>query len=231
MLISGSKVALFAVVASLLMAVGCGSGNTTGQLRVMHASPGEPNLDVYVDGKIMASELAYGGNTGYFNLNPGSHNVQLDLTGTTTTVLTQSVNLASSTETTIIAYNIPTKITALVLSDNNTAPTSGDIELRFVNAAPGLGTVDVYVIVPGSGINSAPPIVSGLGFGSASAYQPFTETTTQGTGYEVLFTITGTRVAPIDTGSLSFASAEIQTIVALSNSSGGYTFATLTDYE
>jgi len=226
--------ALFAVVlvmACLFLVVGCGSGNTIAQLRVMHASPNEPNLDVYIDGKIVASELAYEGNTGYLSVDPGSHKVQLDLTGTTNPVLSQSVNLAGSSETTLIAYNEAANITALVLADNNTTPGSGNIELRFVNAAPGLGSTDVYVVVPGTGITNLTPTVSALAFGAASSYQTLPETTTQGTGYEVLFTIEGTRVAPIDTGSLTFGNGQIQTIVALINPSGGFTFSALTDFE
>jgi len=217
------------LLASLLFSAGCGSSSTA-QLRIMHASPDELNLDVLIDGKIMASDLAYQGNTGYFTLSTGSHKVQLNLTGTSTSVLSASVSLASSTEATLIAYNYAANLTSLVLTDNNTTPASGDIQLRFVQAAPGVGAADVYVVTAGTGIGGTTPTIKGLAFGSASAYQSLTATsTTTGTGYEIFFTTTGTKLAFIDTGSLTFTSGQIRTIVALLNPTGGYTFSLLAD--
>jgi len=223
--------ALLVVLAGWLFTAGCGNSSTA-QLRIMHASPDETNLDVLVDGKIMASNLAYQGNTGYFTLDAGSHQVQLDLTGTSTSVLSASVNLANNTETTVIAYNYAANLTSLVLTDNNTAPASGDIQLRFVQAAPGVGASDVYVVVAGTGIGGTSPTVTGLAFGTASAYQDLTATsTTAGEGYEIFFTTTGTQFAFLDTGSLTFSSGQIRTIVALLNPTGGYTFSALADLD
>jgi hypothetical protein len=218
------------VLALLVFSAGCGNSSNTAQLRIMHASPDETNLDVLIDGKIMASDLAYQGDTSYFTLSTGSHQVQLNLTGTSTSVLTASVNLASSTETTLIAYNYAANLTSLVLTDNNTAPASGDIQLRFVQAAPGVGTADVYVVTAGTGIGGTTPSITGLAFGKASAYQTLSATsTTTGTGYEIFFTTTGTNLAFIDTGSLTFSSGQIRTVVALLNPAGGYTFSLLAD--
>lgn len=218
------------LLAALLFSAGCGSSSNTAQLRIMHASPDETNLDVLIDGKIMASNLAYQGNTGYFTLNTGTHQVQLNLTGTSTRALSASVNLASSTETTLIAYNYAANLTSLVLTDNNTAPASGDIQLRFVQAAPGVGTADVYVVTAGTGIGGSTPTITGLAFGKASGYQTLSATsTTTGTGYEIFFTATGTNLAFIDTGSLTFSSGQIRTVVALLNPTGGYTFSLLAD--
>jgi hypothetical protein len=220
------------LLAPLFFSAGCGGSSSTAQLRIMHASPDETNLDVLIDGKVMASNLAYQGNTGYFTLNTGSHQVQLNLTGTSTSVLSASVSLASSTETTVIAYNYAANLTSLVLTDSNTAPASGDIQLRFVQAAPGVGTADVYAVTAGTGIGGAAPAVTGLAFGKASTYQTLTATsTTTGTGYEIFFTTTGTQFAFIDTGSLTLTSGQIRTIVALLNPAGGYTFSLLADLD
>jgi len=207
-----------------LLSTGCGGGSKA-QLRVMQASPDESNLDVLVDGNVVSSDLSYEANTGYLSVSSGSHQLSLNTTGTSSSVLTTSLSVGSNTQTTVIAANFASSLSTIVLTDNNTTPTAGDIQLRVVNAAPGMGTVDVYIVPPGTDLSTVAPTITGLAFQSASSYQ----TITAG-DYEVFFTLTGTRFAYIDTGSLSFSDGQIRTIVGLNNPSGGYTFVSLADF-
>lgn len=211
------------VFAATLVLSGCGGGDQA-KLRVMQASPNEGSVDVLVDGKSVANGVGYGTATNYLPVESGSREVQIVPTGSGTALIDQTLSFNSGAQSTIILANFASSITDLTLSDDNTAPTSGDAKLRVVNAAPSMGTVDVYVVAPGTNPMDATPTFSSLNFEGSSSYQ----TLTAGT-YEVLFTLPGGIFAFIDTGPITLSDGQNRTIVALDNVSGGFSFTTLAD--
>ena len=50
---------------------------TDASIRVVHASPGSPNVDVLVDGQAAVKDLAFGAATEYFSLPDGDHKIQV----------------------------------------------------------------------------------------------------------------------------------------------------------
>ena len=103
-------------------------------------------------------------------------------------------------------------------------PASGQIEIRVANASGSLGTADVYVVAPGTSIASVSPTVSGVGFGSATAYQALTAGS-----YEVFFAPSGQKTVSIDSGSLALTAGQIRTVVGLDGQTGGFTSAVIAD--
>jgi hypothetical protein len=207
---------------SLLFAAGC--SNDKAKLRVLHASPDEPALDVLLDGKTVANSLAYGSATDYLSVSGGSRQLQLNQSGGTTSVLTQSLSLSSSAPSTVIVSNFSSSINAVTLTDDNSSPTTGNIKLRFVNAAPALGPCDVYVVAPGTDITTVTPTISNLAFEAASIYQVL-----PAANYEVFITPAGSNFAIIDSGPLTLNALQVRTLVALDSLSGGFTSTTLSD--
>lgn len=213
----------------ILLSTGCGTSSKT-RIRVMNASPDEANLDVLVDGKAVATNLAYETDTGYLSVSSGSRHLQIEPSGTTTPIIDQMITVNSGTDTTILAANFSSRIAPVVLADDNSVPSSGNIKLRLVNAAPSLGSftgtlaADVYVNAPGTDINSVGPTISTLAFEAASGYQSLTAT-----NYEVIFTNAGLKSIVIDSGSLAFSAGQIRTFVGLNSQSGGFTYAMLSD--
>ena len=112
----------------------------------------------------------------------------------------------------------------MVLTDDNSAPSSGDFKLRLVNAAPGLGPVDIYIVTPGTDLNTVSPTLSNLAFDAATGYQSLTAGS-----YEVVLTLVGQKFSAIDTGSLPFSSGQVRTFVSLNSQSGGFSYAMLHD--
>lgn len=189
----------------------------------MNAVPDEASLDVLLDNTSISSDLAYGTSTGYQSINSGSHQVAVEPAGASNTLLQQSISLASGSDTTVIASNFSSNIANLVLTDDNSATTSGDFKIRIVNAAPGLGPADVYIVAPATDLNTVSPIVSNLAFGAAAGYQSLTAGS-----YEVVLTPVGEKFAAVDTGSLTFAAGQVRTFVGL-NSPSGFTDTILQD--
>ena len=190
----------------------------------MNAVPDESNLEVLVNGTSVASNVAYGTSTGYQGVKSGSQQVVIEPSGSSAALITESISFSSGTDTTVIASNFSSSIAALVLSDDNSAPTSGDFKLRIVNSAPGLGPADVYIVTPATDLNTVSPTLSSLGFNSASGYQSLTAGS-----YEVILTPAGQKFPAIDTGSLSFVSGQVRTFVGLNSQSGGFSYAMLQD--
>ncbi len=206
-----------------LFAVGCSSGSKT-RFRVMNGVVDESDLSIVEDGNSVASNLAYATSTGYLSAHAGSHQIQIEPSGTSNVFLTQTVNFSSGTDTTILAFNFSSSPQSLVLLDDNSAPPSGDAKLRLINVAPSLGPTDVYVVAPGTDINTVSPTITNLAFGAASAYQ-----TLAAANYEIIYAFAGQKSIAIDSGSLSLSSGQIRSFVGLNGQSGGFTDVLLPD--
>jgi hypothetical protein len=190
----------------------------------MNAVPDEANLEILVNSTAVASNVAYGTNNGYQSVSSGSQSVVIEPSGSTTALLTQSITFNSGTDTTVIASNFSSNISPLVLTDDNSAPASGDFKLRIINCAPGLGPADVYIVAPGTDLNTVSPNISSLGFDSASGYQSLT-----GTTFEIVLTQAGQKFPAIDTGSLTFSAGQVRTFVGLNSQGGGFSYTMLQD--
>ena len=206
-----------------LFAVGCSSGSKT-RFRVMNGVVDESDLSIVEDGNSVASNLAYATSTGYLSAHAGSHQIQIEPSGTSNVFLTQTVNFSSGTDTTILAFNFSSSPQSLVLLDDNSTPPSGDAKLRLINVAPSLGPTDVYVVAPGTDINTVSPTITDLAFGASSSYQNLTAGS-----YEIIYAFAGQKSIAIDSGSLSFSSGQIRSFVGLNGQSGGFTDALLPD--
>ena len=98
------------------------------------------------------------------------------------------------------------------------------MKLRVLNASPGLGTVDVYVVTPGTDLNTLTPSVSSLAFESSSGY-----VTKSAGSWEIVFTSPGQKTALVTTSTLTLASGQIRTVIALNGETGRFTTAVLPD--
>jgi hypothetical protein len=208
--------------AALLFCAGCGSDHA--KVRFMQASPSQSTVDFLVDGKSVASNIAYGTASNYASVSSGSRHLQIAPSGSTTFIIDESVSLSGGNNSTLILAGISPNLTALNLADDNSAPTSGDFKLRLVNVAPIMGPADVYVVAPGTNLLNVSPNVTNLPTESASGYLQLAAGT-----YEIFFTIPGSVSAFIDSGPITFSAGQVRTVVALDGQNGGFTFSTLSD--
>jgi hypothetical protein len=208
----------------IVLNAACGSSNNNAQVRVMNASPGESSVDVTLNGTTVVSGLGYGAATNYTGVGPGTPTLEIVPNGSATALINEPITVDAATTYTVLADNYSTDIGITIFTDDNTAPNSGNFNLRIINAAPGLGTADVYVVAPGTNLETVSPSVTALAFEGASSYISLAPGT-----YEVYFTLTGQKLAYIDSGPQSWSLGQIRTVVGLNNTSGGYTSAVLDD--
>jgi hypothetical protein len=219
----------FLAVLLTLAGAGCKSAGTIAanpQFRVMNASVEQPSLTFLLTTSTVASSLAYPNASAYTQQSPGGYTIHVEPAGTTATLINQPVVFQPSESYTFIAAEAAFASPALApifLTDDNSAPSSGQMKLRVVNASPDVGKLDVYVVSPGKSLQGVSPTVSSLEFQAASPYQDLT----QG-NYEVYFTAAGQKSILIDSGGLTFHAGQIRTVVAF-DASGGFGSTTLAD--
>jgi hypothetical protein len=207
---------LTAILASMaLFTVGCGDDGRA-RLRVVHASPDAPNVDVLLSGKTVLTNVAYKAASNYLTVNAGSSKIEVQANGTTQDVINANVSLTKNKDYTVFAVDRVASIAPLVLTDDNTPPAAGQIKLRLVHASPTAGNVDIYVEAPGTDIKTVTPTLTNVAFKAASTYLSVP------TGsYEVFITPTGTKTVALDSGSLALSAGQIRTAVALDAPRGG----------
>ena len=114
------------------------------RLRVVHASPDAPPVDVVVDGNTAFSNVAYKDITDYRSFAAGARNVTFVPTnGDQAAVINIDVDLQADTDYTVVAVGELASIEALVLVDDNSAPATGQARVRFVHASPDAPAVNV----------------------------------------------------------------------------------------
>jgi len=120
---------------------------TDATLRVVHASPGSPNIDVLVDGQAVVQDLAFGAATEYLPIPGGDHKVQVVPTGQNAdaAVIDSDLSLDSGDAYIFMAVNRLNEIEGEVYDVNIDNVDSGKARVRVIHASPDAGNVDVSV--------------------------------------------------------------------------------------
>ena len=147
----------------------------SGRVRVMHASPDAPAVDIFVDGQKAVTALAFPSNTGYVSLPAGPHDVAVFAApsdGSGTPVLKATLQVAAGKDYTVLAVGrlADSTLALLPLEDNNSAPAAGNAHVRLIHASPDAPAVDVVVAgtntkvfsnVPFKGVGTYTPVPAG----------------------------------------------------------------------
>lgn len=215
-----------ALAALSFFTTSCGSSSS--QVRVVDAIPDAPvSFDVAINGKNVFTGVSFESiepASGYQKISSGSATVEVFQTGTTTAVIpSTSFSLSASSQYTVIATGFysatqpPNVPTAVQFTDNNSAPTSGNVEFRIIHASPSSPTVDVYIVPPGTDITQVnPPTISGLTYQQASTYQSLAAAT-----YSVIVTTSGSKQEIIFPQDYGLTAGQIRTLVLVDNPGGG----------
>jgi len=87
------------------------------RVRVVHASPDAPNVDVLVDDVIVLTNVAFREFSDYLEVPSGARNFKVNATGTSTTVIDVTPTLADGSVYTVVALNDLANIEPLLLLD------------------------------------------------------------------------------------------------------------------
>jgi hypothetical protein len=115
---------------------------------VVHASPDAGAVDLLVDNVVAGANLSYPDNTGYLTVEKGDRDIKVNAAGTQTTVINTTFDFEDDTFYTVfaagtVAEDDDADLGLLVLTDDLTAPTTGNAKVRFVHLAPDAPAVDI----------------------------------------------------------------------------------------
>jgi hypothetical protein len=155
--------------ALLAAPVGAGSAESDeAGLRVAHASPDAPAVDVYVDGSAVVEGLEFRSVTEYLELEAGEYDIAVNVAGTETTVFSADGVTLDSEEYTAVALgevsDDDTEFTVSLLEDTNGANLDSEFRLRAIHASPDAPAVDVTVN------DDAVTLFEDVSFGESSGY-------------------------------------------------------------
>lgn len=106
-------------------------------IRVLHAVAKAPNIDLYVNGSLIISNLAFGKISNYTVLTPGEYKFQIYRSGTyDKPLLSQNIDLVPNANYTISIVNLSNNLYFFKLKDDNVPLTITQTFLRFINLSP-----------------------------------------------------------------------------------------------
>jgi hypothetical protein len=120
------------------------------RVRAVHLSPDAPNVDIWVDGTKVVSDLAFGEYTGYIPVPPSrgrsTYNIQVVPAGATSpVVINANLKAMAFRDYTIVATGRLANIQPLVIEDFRLSSPWFRTNVRFVHASPDAPNVDIAV--------------------------------------------------------------------------------------
>ena len=192
------------------------------RIRVVHASPDAPAVDVYVNGKAAFTGATFFGATDYAMLAPASYKIDVFAASAngqgTPAISVPSLALESGKDYTAVAYGLlngTPKITVLPFADDNSAPAAGKAKVRFIHASPDVPAVDIAV-------TGGPVLFTNIASGKAGNYISVDAGT-----YNLEARPTGTTTAALKVPGVTVEAGKVYTVyaVGLLNGSGAQALA------
>jgi hypothetical protein len=136
-------------------------------VRVIHASPDAPAVDIYVNGSKVVENLAYGAGTDFAPLPSGNdREIQIVATGGSVddAIFDTKVDLGPGKAYDVVAVGMADDIDAVVENVDLSAVPEGQARVRVIHAAPDVDGVDVVV-------TDGPELFTGVDFKDTTDYQ------------------------------------------------------------
>lgn len=191
----------------------------TAELRVLHASPDAPAVNVLIDGVVQVAGADYKDGSRELSLPSGTYSVQVDgLTpgGDTTVIGPVDLTLATDVQYTIVAAGDVANIAPVIVEGPGNSPAVGNVRATVVHGAPAAPAVDVYVTAPGADLSANAPLGS-FSFGGILGPVEI-----PGGEYQIRVTAAGDAAAAVyDSGPVVLSSGLDLVITAVQNTTTG----------
>jgi hypothetical protein len=199
----------------------------TADLRIIHAVPDAPTVNVYAGSDILAGleNVDYQVSSSWITVDEGTYPVRVEanIPGGNADVITASLTLDGEKSYNVIAVGSVSgaSIEPLVVAVDRSAVTAGNARVQVVHAAPNAPMVDIYVTAPGTDIESEQALAT-------ASFKDATGQVEVPTGdYQIRITPAGTKTVVFDSGSINLAAAADLIIAATQNTGTGTSPVTL----
>lgn len=170
---------------------------------VTHASPDAPGVDLLVDNsKVNSAALTFPNNTGYLTVNAGKRNIKVNVAGSSTSVINADIDFVKDKNYSIFAIDSVSKISAIAVEDDLTAPASGKAHVRFIHLSPNAPAVDVAV-------RNGAAVFANIAFKQGTAFAPLDAGT-----YKLDVRVAGTQTVALALPDITLTAGKIYTVFA-----------------
>ena len=181
-------------------------------VRVIDASYIAPAANVVVEGVLIASNIGQGTITSYATV-PANNAAPIKITeatGGSALVTTDGTLLAGHQHSIFLTDNgaAPTSYMVTILEDQQVAAAGGHSAFRFLNQAPKVGALDVYMIPSGTTLANTTALVSKLAVGSTAGYVSFPSQTVT-----MVIVPTGLTSPKYTSASMALTGGEVRTVL------------------
>lgn len=115
-----------------------------GYFRILHALPDLPNVDLYIDDKLVAQNLSYSNYTAYLPMFGESYKLSLYEAGTRETpLLTDMLSITEDDLLTLATVTAQNNVDFLAIPDTKMPTEQNKAMVRFVHLSPNAPPVDI----------------------------------------------------------------------------------------
>lgn len=181
-----------------------GSSSDRSYIRILHAVPNAPAIDVYANGMPIARNLSYRGFTEYQNVQPGTYNIEIYPAGRRDTpALKTTITLPGRSIFTIAAVGLLPNMSLLPISEPKMMIPPGMTMLRFSHLSPTTPAVDIS-------LSSGIALFNNVRFKETTNYRPIPPAT-----YRFQVRIAGTNQVILDVPNIRLSPNKYYTIYAV----------------
>ncbi|MGF1526323.1 MAG: DUF4397 domain-containing protein [Candidatus Competibacterales bacterium] len=216
-LVTAATLGLEATLAGLAT----GSLGQSGLVRVLHASPDAPAVDVLLDDTLILAGVDFKQGSGYLPLAPGNYALQVDgllPQGPVPVIGPAPLEIAVDTVYSVVAVNSVAVIEPVIIANPGAVLSPGELRVQVLHAAPSAPEVDVFVTTPGISLDGIPPL------GTFAFRGTLGPVTLPAGDYQIRVTLAGDpTVVVLDSGTLPLASGDDLLVSAVDNTAPGAT--------
>jgi len=143
---------------------------SSSQVRIIHASPDAPGLDLYQGTGALAYNLGFGTVTSYVSLTPGTYTINADSAGSRQVLSSAKGTFAASAQYTVLIGNLSANLQQFILKDQAQPAPSGQVSLRFIDQATRTAPVDIYLVPAGQKLTAITPLLTNFSFPTNTGY-------------------------------------------------------------
>ncbi len=207
---------------SLVALTGSGSAEllasgTPSRVRVVHASPDAPAVDIVADGAVtLVNNLEFPNASGFFDVAPATYNVAVVASQSQAQVIDADLTLDAGATYDVLAVDELAALD-LVVGVDDYRPVATEAKLRVIHAASAdaAAVVDVYLTAQGAGIDNVDPTIPGFAFKTNTGFLSIAPGE-----YDVSVAVGGTKSIAIGPAPVTLAAGGVYTAVARDDGMG-----------